>query len=67
MGKSWLHIQDGTGDPTTHTHDLVVTSSALFLFSSQQATCFARALAPNQGAAILVLGDARFKKVFFLV
>ena len=27
MGKNWLHIQDGTGDPTKNTHDLVVTSS----------------------------------------
>lgn len=25
----WLHIQDGTGDPTANTHDLVVTSSAM--------------------------------------
>ena len=29
MGKNWLHIQDGTGDPTTNTHDLVVTSSTM--------------------------------------
>ena len=29
MGKNWLHIQDGTGDPTANTHDLVVTSSAI--------------------------------------
>ena len=29
MGKNWIHIQDGTGDPTKNTHDLVVTSSAL--------------------------------------
>ncbi len=29
MGKNWLHIQDGTGDPATNTHDLVVTSSAI--------------------------------------
>jgi hypothetical protein len=29
MGKNWLHIQDGTGDPATNTHDLVVTSSAV--------------------------------------
>jgi len=27
MGKNWLHIQDGTGDPTKNTHDLVVTSA----------------------------------------
>ena len=29
MGKNWLHIQDGSGDPSTNTHDLVVTSSAV--------------------------------------
>jgi hypothetical protein len=29
MGKNWIHIQDGTGDPATNTHDLVVTSSAI--------------------------------------
>jgi hypothetical protein len=29
MGKNWLHVQDGTGDPTANTHDLVVTSSAV--------------------------------------
>jgi len=29
MGKNWFHIQDGTGDPTANTHDLVVTSSAM--------------------------------------
>jgi DNA/RNA endonuclease YhcR with UshA esterase domain len=29
MGKNWIHIQDGTGDPTKNTHDLVVTSSAV--------------------------------------
>jgi len=27
MGKNWIHIQDGTGDPTKNTHDLVVTTS----------------------------------------
>ena len=27
MGKNWLHIQDGTGDPSKNTHDLVVTSA----------------------------------------
>lgn len=26
MGKNWLHIQDGTGDPKNNTHDLVVTT-----------------------------------------
>ncbi|MBU0484605.1 MAG: DNA-binding protein [Proteobacteria bacterium] len=27
MGKNWLHIQDGTGDPQQQTHDLVITST----------------------------------------
>jgi hypothetical protein len=29
MGRNWIHIQDGSGDPMKNTHDLVVTSSAL--------------------------------------
>jgi hypothetical protein len=28
MGKNWIHLQDGTGDPLTNTHDLVITTSA---------------------------------------
>ena len=27
MGKNWIHLQDGTGDPEKKTHDLVVTTS----------------------------------------
>lgn len=27
MGKNWLHLQDGTGDPQKNTHDLVVTTA----------------------------------------
>ncbi len=26
MGKNWIHLQDGSGDPAKGTHDLVVTS-----------------------------------------
>lgn len=26
MGKNWIHLQDGTGDPNKNTHDLVVTT-----------------------------------------
>ncbi len=26
MGKNWIHIQDGTGDPAKNTHDLVITT-----------------------------------------
>ena len=27
MGRNWLHIQDGTGDPAKNTNDLVITSA----------------------------------------
>lgn len=27
MGKNWLHLQDGSGDPMKNSHDLVVTTS----------------------------------------
>jgi phosphopantetheine adenylyltransferase len=27
MGKNWIHLQDGSGDPMKNTHDLVVTTS----------------------------------------
>ncbi len=27
MGKNWIHLQDGTGDPMQNSHDLVVTSN----------------------------------------
>lgn len=27
MGKNWIHIQDGTGNPMENTHDLVVTTT----------------------------------------
>jgi hypothetical protein len=29
MGKNWLHLQDGTGDPNSNTHDLVVTTDGI--------------------------------------
>lgn len=29
MGMTWYHIQDGTGNPETKTHDLVVTTDAM--------------------------------------
>ncbi|MCK9420273.1 MAG: DNA-binding protein [Nitrospirae bacterium] len=29
MGKNWIHLQDGTGDPKQGTNDLVATSDAL--------------------------------------
>lgn len=27
MGRNWVHLQDGSGDPLTNTHDLVVTTN----------------------------------------
>lgn len=27
MGKNWIHIQDGTGNPASNSHDLVVTTN----------------------------------------
>ena len=27
MGRNWIHIQDGSGDPLKNTHDLVATST----------------------------------------
>jgi hypothetical protein len=27
MGKNWLHLQDGTGNPLQNSHDLVLTTS----------------------------------------
>ncbi|MDA8164715.1 MAG: DNA-binding protein [Desulfobacteraceae bacterium] len=27
MGRNWIHLQDGTGNPQQNTHDLVVTST----------------------------------------
>lgn len=29
MGKNWLHLQDGTGDPGKNTHDLVITTAEI--------------------------------------
>ena len=27
MGKNWIHIQDGTGNPMSNSHDLVITTN----------------------------------------
>ena len=29
MGKNWIHLQDGSGDPSKGTNDIVVTSQEL--------------------------------------
>lgn len=48
MGKNWVHLQDGTGDPMTNTHDLVVTTAET----------------PNQGDTVTVEGTMRAAKDF---
>lgn len=29
MGKNWIHLQDGSGDPMNNSHDLVITTSGI--------------------------------------
>lgn len=48
MGKNWIHLQDGTGDPNKSTHDLVATSDDL----------------PSVGEVITVKGTAVKDKDF---
>ncbi|MEW6218571.1 MAG: OB-fold nucleic acid binding domain-containing protein [Thermodesulfobacteriota bacterium] len=48
MGKNWIHLQDGTGDPVANTHDLVVTSQE----------------APNVGDVVLASGVLEANKDF---
>ena len=48
MGKNWLHVQDGSGDPMKNTHDLVVTTMAL----------------PNQGDVITLEGTLNTDRDF---
>jgi len=48
MGKNWLHIQDGTGEPSAKTHDLVVTTQAT----------------PEKGSTVVVEGVLNADKDF---
>ena len=48
MGKNWIHLQDGTGDPMKNTHDLVVTTQA----------------APENGSVVVVEGVLAANKDF---
>jgi hypothetical protein len=48
MGKNWIHIQDGSGDPKKKTHNLVVTSQDI----------------PKVGAIVTVNGTLRADKDF---
>jgi hypothetical protein len=48
MGRNWIHLQDGTGDPLRNSHDLVVTSDE----------------APNIGEVIIVSGKLAANKDF---
>ena len=48
MGKNWIHIQDGTGDPKNNSHDLVVTTSD----------------SAEKGAIVTIEGEAAANKDF---
>jgi hypothetical protein len=48
MGKNWIHVQDGTGDPMKNSHDLVVTS----------------AVAPELDQVVLIKGNVAADKDF---
>ena len=48
MGRNWIHIQDGTGNPEKKTHDLVLTSQA----------------APSKGEIVTATGILRADKDF---
>jgi len=48
MGKNWVHLQDGTGNPMKNTHDLVVTTMA----------------APAKGSVIIIEGTLHADKDF---
>jgi hypothetical protein len=48
MGRNWIHLQDGTGDPLHNTHDLVATSDA----------------APTVGEVVVVSGKLAADKDF---
>jgi len=48
LGTNWVHIQDGTGHPTTGTHDLLVTSDTV----------------PNVGDVVTVRGPVHLDRDF---
>ncbi|MGL1932853.1 MAG: DNA-binding protein [Desulfotalea sp.] len=48
MGKNWIHLQDGTGDPMKNSHDLVLTGQ----------------IAPELGAIVTVQGKVAINKDF---
>ncbi len=48
MGVNWLHLQDGTGNPTQNTHDLVVTTDEM----------------ADEGSVVMVEGTVAAKKDF---
>lgn len=48
MGKNWIHLQDGSGDATTGTHDITVTSMGVAVI----------------GATVTITGTVRTNKDF---
>ena len=49
MGRNWIHLQDGSGDPLKNTHDLVITTNAE---------------SPNDQEVITIEGTVRANKDF---
>lgn len=48
MGKNWVHLQDGSGNPANKTHDLVITTSEI----------------PDKGEVVTVKGQLAANKDF---
>ena len=48
MGKNWIHIQDGTGNPLKNQHDLVVTSME----------------EPKEGTIVTIVGALNYERDF---
>lgn len=48
MGKNWIHIQDGTGNPLKNHHDLVVTSTE----------------DPGENAIVTIVGTLNYQRDF---
>ena len=48
MGKNWIHLQDGTGNPLKNQHDLVITSTE----------------DPGENAIVTIEGTLNFERDF---
>jgi hypothetical protein len=62
MGRKWIHLRDGTGDPARGTHDLTVTSTDVVAVSDAITVTGIARLDRDVGtgyAYALLLEDAR--------